>query len=313
MLSFLSALWHLGGMKTLFLILCALSTVSSNAQPMHADVEYKVIYGNDNRRIHTELDTEFDADLIKVSDATLAQIPNWRIDSSADDVISIKTKDLRSGLNYCPDERFTESPSVSSCSAFLVAPDLILTAGHCVKDKYDCKKQTWVLDYNDGGEFIAPSGSVSFQKSKSYSCAELVSWSNNPRLDFALIRLNRKVDDRKPLPIRRVGKVAINEELALAGHPLGLPKVISDRITIRDNSLTYTFKTNADAFSGNSGSPIYGRDSKMVEGILVRGEDDFELNLDLICQRPKKCRDDECRGEVVQRTSVLPLKYIPKI
>ncbi len=302
-------------MKLISLLFIITATIGMSAPRVFAQegIINKVIYGDDNRRSLSELDAERDAKLIEFSGSVLAQIPNWRINQSNRNLIEVKTKDLSTGINFCTEEKYAQLPSVSSCSAFLVGPDLILTAGHCVKDKYDCKKQTWVLDFNSAPDFISPQGSVFFNRDQSYQCAELVSWSNNGKLDYSLVRLDRIVASRKPLAIRRSGKVDMMENLAVIGHPLGLPKVFADNIWVRTNDLTYTFKTNADTFSGNSGSPVIGLDSGLVEGMIVRGEDDFELNLDSLCQLSKKCSDKECRGETVLRSSVLPLKLIPKI
>ncbi|MBC7712905.1 MAG: trypsin-like peptidase domain-containing protein [Rhizobacter sp.] len=284
------------------------------AQPgnLHA-FEDKVIYGEDNRTLISELKSEDDSFAITASKSILAQIPNWRISDDNKKTFSVKTKDLESGLNFCAGERFLDQPLVAACTAFLVAPDVIVTAGHCVKDKYDCKKNTWVLDYDDKMGFTSPDGSAVFQKEKTYACTELLSWSQNAKLDYAVIRLDRKITDRAPLKVRRDGKTSSNESLIVLGHPLGMPKMLASNVLIRDNSLDFIFKTNADTFSGNSGSPVIGIDSKMVEGILVRGDDDFETDLDLDCQRPAKFGDKEGRGESVQRSTYLPFKYIPKI
>lgn len=273
----------------------------------------KVIYGDDNRTLISELVSDEDGVALELSRSVLAQIPNWRITENNKDFISIQTKDLQSGLNICEGERFLNLPLVSGCTAFLVGPDLIATAGHCVKDKYDCKKQTWVLDYDTEMNFIAPLGSAIFQKDQTYACAELLGWSENAKLDYAIIRLDRKILDRSPLKLRREGKTSSSESLMTIGHPLGMPKMLASNILIRDNSQTYIFKTNADTFSGNSGSPVIGIQSGLVEGILVRGDDDFKMDIDLGCQRPASCGDKECRGESVQRSTFLPFKYIPKI
>ena len=273
----------------------------------------KVIYGEDSRTLVSELSSDEFAFTIETSKSVLAQIPNWRITGDTKESISVQTKDLQTGLKICEGEKFLTLPLVSACTAFLVGPDLIATAGHCVKDKYDCKKQTWVLDYDTDMEFVGPSGSAVFPKNKTYACKELVGWSENPKLDYAIIKLDRKIEDRRPLMLRRDGKTSSSESLMVIGHPLGMPKIMAANILIRDNTQTYTFKTNADTFSGNSGSPVIGLVSGLVEGILVRGDDDFEMDIDLGCQRPAKCGDKECRGETVQRSTVLPFKYIPKI
>lgn len=273
-----------------------------------------MIYGADNRKTIEELDPESDSKTINLSKSVFAQIPNWRIEKSKkSEFISVKTRDLESGLKVCSDQKFIDLPIVSACTAFLVGPDLIVTAGHCIKDKYDCKKQTWVLDYDSKGDFISPDGTISFPLENTYACADLVSWSENTKLDYALVKLDRAVGDRSPLKIRREGKVNSNESLMVIGHPLGLPKMIADNIFIRDNSPIYAFKTNADTFSGNSGSPVFGLISGLVEGILVRGDDDFTMDINLGCSRVQQCQDKECRGESVQRSTFLPFKYIPKI
>jgi hypothetical protein len=278
----------------------------------YADQE-KMIYGLDNRKLMSELDAVNDSLAIQYSKSILAQIPNWRISSTNNENISIETKDLQAGLNFCDGEKFLNLPLVSACTAFLIGPDLIATAGHCIQDKFDCKKQTWVLDFDSAGDFQGPKGSISFSKDNTYSCAELLSQSENEKLDFALVRLNRKVEGRTPFKLRRTGKTSSNESLIVIGHPLGMPKMITDNIFVRDNSGAYSFKTNADTFSGNSGSPVIGLVSGLVEGVLVRGDIDFEMDTKSGCNRPTNCGDKECRGESVQRSTYLPFKYIPKI
>lgn len=273
----------------------------------------KVIYGEDDRRPVSEFEGDDDALLIGYSRAVLAQVANWRITRADEESIGIETRDLKSGLNMCEGERFLEEPLVASCTAFLAAPDLIVTAGHCVKDKYECKKQTWVLDYDTSMDFVPPKSTITFPKEKTYGCKELVAWSQNERLDYALVRLDRPITDRTPLRIRREGKTPTSQTLMVLGHPLGLPKMLATNISIRDNSLTYVFKTNADTFSGNSGSPVIGASSGLVEGILIRGDDDLSTDVAGRCERVARCGDKECRGESVQRSTYLPLKYIPKI
>lgn len=272
----------------------------------------KSLYGEDNRRPISELNVFDDADAINYSSSVLAQIPNWKI-KSTDKEISIETRDLRSGLNICEGEKFLDRPLVSSCTAFLVAPDVIVTAGHCIKDKYECKKQTWVIDFNSSGDFQGPKGTITFSKDQTYSCLELLNWSESTHADFAVIKLDRPVAGKNPLKIRRKGKVSRSEPLIIIGHPLGMPKMVANNILIRDNSLTYIFKTNADTFSGNSGSPVIGEISGLVEGILIRGDDDFDMDINYGCQRMARCGERECRGESVQRSTYLPFKNIPKI
>jgi hypothetical protein len=299
------------------LLLMALATLfcsmGTQAYTIFDESFDKGIYGDDNRRLVEELDKQFDALQIEHSRAVLAQVPKWRVTSEDTTSLSIQTKSLTSGMNFCSDEKFSNLPLISSCSAFLVGEDLMLTAGHCVKDKYECQKNYWVLDYDDASGFEGASGAVVFKKEKIVTWAQVLSWSENPKLDYALIKLNRKITDRTPLKIRRTGTVDNNASLLVIGHPMGLPKIMADQAMIRDNSLTYTFVTNADTFSGNSGSPVINPETNLVEGILVRGDEDFRMDINLGCNRSNHCLGSECKGETVQRTTVLPLKLIPKI
>lgn len=270
----------------------------------------KGIYGDDNRLLISEVESDYQKELAR---SVLAQIPKWRVTSEDSSSISIETKSLEKGLNFCPDEKFSSLPIVSSCTAFLVAPNLILTAGHCIKDKYDCKNNYWAFDYDDSKDFSESKGIISFQKDNLVSCEQLISTSQNVKLDYALIRINREVTDRLPLKLRRSGTLDKKDSLFVIGHPMGLPKIVADKADILDNSLNYTFTTNADTYSGNSGSPVINPATHLVEGILVRGDEDFDLDSDLSCKRSFHCDFKNCKGETVQRSTTLPLRFIPKI
>ncbi len=298
---------------SLSLIFWGIAISSAQAFPSFSYEENKGIYGDDNRRLISDLNPEQESIQITQSRSVLIQIPKWRVTSEDTDNISIQTKSLESGMNFCSDEKFSEMPLVGSCTAFLVGPDLLLTAGHCIKDKYECQKNYWALDYNDSLGFMGTDGVVTIKKENLITCAQLVSQSENIKLDYALIKINRKLSERAPLSIRRIGKIDDADSLEVIGHPMGLPKIFTNEAIIRNNSLTYTFVTNADTFSGNSGSPVINSKTHLVEGILIRGDQDFSMDIDLSCNRSYHCFGNECRGETVQRTTVLPLKLIPKI
>jgi V8-like Glu-specific endopeptidase len=273
----------------------------------------KGIYGEDNRNLVSEMDPNFDFLEINQARSVFAQIPKWTVNFEDQAVIKIEAKNLAEGFNFCPWEKYAQLPVVASCSAFLVGPDLILTAGHCIKDKVECANNYWVLDYNDNAGFLNSNKVVTFTKDKVYSCSKILSWSNNPKLDYALIKLNRKVTDRSALAIRRTGKIDNSDALFVIGHPLGLPKILANKANVRNNSLNYTFLTTADTFSGNSGSPVINPVTHLVEGILIKGDEDFKMDINQGCNVTSHCSNFECKGETVQRTTVLPLDLIPKI
>jgi hypothetical protein len=302
-------------MKLLIFLVLLLGGLTSFASKANYPIKIvnKGVYGNDDREIVSESNKTLEKWKIEQSKSVLAQIPKWKIATEDKESISIFANDLVSELNFCPDEKFSDLPIVASCTAFLVGPDLILTAGHCVKNKDECFESYWALDYDERGEFEGPEAIISFKKENIYSCSKILSWSENPKLDYALIKLDRKILNRSPLKIRRTDKIDDTESLAIIGHPMGLPKIVADKAVIRSNSSIYTFVTNADTFSGNSGSPVINSKTHLVEGMIVRGGSDFKMDIDLGCNRVTKCLDNECKGETVLRTTVLPLKLIPKI
>jgi hypothetical protein len=126
--------------------------------------------------------------------------------------------------------------------------------------------------------------------------------------DYAIVRLDRK-SERTPLKMRILGTISKNEQVFLIGHPLGLPLIYAPAAKIIDNSNSIFFKAQVDAFRGNSGSPIFNAKTQLVEGILVRGEEDVETDTIGSCQKYIKyittSESDKFKGESVTR-----IKYI---
>ncbi len=282
------------------------------AAQAHLDIHSKGLYGENNRRLISELSGNEFSIQRSLARSVLAQVPKWRINSEDKETITIKTKSLRKGMNFCADELFADLPLVSSCSAFLVGPNLILTAAHCVKNEEECKDNYWVLDYDDDLGFSPSTGVVKLKRENIVSCSQLLSISENPKLDYALIQINRTLSDRSPLKLRRRGVLSKNDSLEVIGHPMGLPKIFTDQARVIDNSLPTSFLSNADTFTGNSGSPVINSRTHLVEGILIRGGRDLFMDLDLGCNRFYQCIGDECIGETVLRSTALPLNIIPK-
>jgi V8-like Glu-specific endopeptidase len=252
----------------------------------------KVIYGDDNR----ENPADSSALLRELSRSTAAMVSPVYLHQTGDN-INISATTLE-GRGICPTERFANQITAAVCSGFLVAPDLLVTAGHCIKRKSDCQKYQWVFDYvdNSNGQRI-----ITIPTSSVYSCKKILSRSQSRRTqnDFALIRLDRKVTDRSPLKVRTSGKVANNTPLTVIGHPTGLPTKIASGANIRANNNKYFFIANLDTFGGNSGSVVLDSVTRLVEGILVRGERDYVSQGG--CQIPNHCDMNSCRGEDVTR------------
>ena len=96
----------------------------------------------------------------------------------------------------------------------------------------------------------------------------------------------------------------------MAAHPQGLPLKFSMNAHIRDNQSESSFIVNSDTFEGNSGSPVINTKNGLVEGVLIKGENDFDLQekASATCQVLKYCPDDQCIGEHILRTTSLNLE-----
>ena len=88
-----------------------------------------MIYGADDR---SEVFLDPDARLRAASAATAAIVLRSAINVDASGAVSMDAPSAQEAFSLCPDERFAQQPSAALCTAVLVAPDLALTAGHCL-------------------------------------------------------------------------------------------------------------------------------------------------------------------------------------
>lgn len=215
------------------------------------------------------------------------------------------------GMNFCKDIAFAKHHSLEACTGFLVGEDLLATAGHCFATEADCSNKTIVFNVLAKNEI--ESGYLLSAKN-TFECKEIVSSGIEPEnnLDFAVIRLNRKVFDRPILKLRNEGSLSGHEKVFMIGHPLGLPQVVTNSVSILENGQPHFFKAELDSFEGNSGSPVFNSKTFEVEGILVRGQEDFLLDQSLQCYREQVYNQGEndspgLKGEEISRISeILP-------
>jgi V8-like Glu-specific endopeptidase len=277
----------------------------------------KSIYGADNRKDFFEMTAPMQA----LADSVVSFWKADSIETLNPGGVKLKTVNFGDRLNLCPDEKFREQPIGAFCSGSLVGEDLVMTAGHCVKNADDCANTRMVFGYNikKAGE----EATTTMAASEVYSCAKIVKrflggepGSSNPAgqalgPDFALIKLDRKVTNHKPLPIARVTSLKKSEGIFVIGHPVGLPAKLAGFATVRDFSKVGYFVADLDTFGGNSGSPVFSVKTKKIEGILVRGDEDF-IDSPAGCTTMATYAQTAGRGEDVTKISVLSAD-IPKL
>jgi V8-like Glu-specific endopeptidase len=264
----------------------------------------KVIYGEDNRLDVFEV---LNPTWKIASDSTAAMVPKDKL-VIKDGMISIESDSLGSELNLCPGEKFAEQKNPAFCSGFLFGERLLITAGHCATQKF-CDSQDWVFGMyqnKDNNDLEVPIENI-------YSCKRIIAKAQNSYSmeDWGIIELDRKVRGIDHVDIRLDGEIEVGEKLVVIGHPSGLPTKVADGAFVRKNDNPNFFQANLDTFGGNSGSAVFNAHTGLVEGILVRGENDYESDTvdEKNCMRVKKCAMDECRGEDVQKIPPI-LKYL---
>jgi V8-like Glu-specific endopeptidase len=278
--------------------------------------EAKSIYGADSRKEYFQLDAAQKA----LADSTVSF---WKSASVTAEGSGFKLKTVNFGdrLNLCPDAKYREQPIGAFCSGSLVGEDLVMTAGHCIKTDAQCLDTKIAFDFNirsEGGAAAATQPAANI-----FSCKKVVKRflagepnSANPTgqnlgADYALIQLDRKVAGRKPLAINRGAKLRNGDGIFVVGHPVGLPLKLADDARVRDFSKVGYFVADLDTFGGNSGSPVFNARTRKIEGILVRGDEDF-VDSPAGCTAMATYDQTGGRGEDVTKIEVLA-SFIPRL
>jgi V8-like Glu-specific endopeptidase len=249
----------------------AITIMMMSTAAFAADNKSTVVYGEDNRKEVYQAEPLHQ----KLANSTAGMVAKYMFDRDGDDFNIKHRMTLEEGLNICPTERFAQQPLLANCSGFLVADDVLVTAGHCYKGMaHDaCNTHVWVF----GLELTARDtiNLDKINKDNLYKCKQVVKATLNNEQDFAVIKLDRKVKGRTPLKFRKKGKVDSKSEMLVIGHPSMLPTKVATGGTILLNFDKYQFTTSLDTFQGNSGSAVFNADSGLLEGILVSGKTDY--------------------------------------
>jgi V8-like Glu-specific endopeptidase len=292
----------------------ALSFLLLSSSVMHAHARPLVVYGEDGRKEVFEVSPQYQL----LARSTPSMIPQNNIlisieagkinlrQSSFQEWLSSRMGGSNGSAGLCSGERFTEQPNPAVCSGFLIAPDLVVTAGHCAQVPDMCENYKWVFDFKV--DPVNGTAGVEVLPENIYSCKKIITKSLDSGIssDFGIVQLDRKVLDRSPLDVRLNGKIEDEAEVLVIGNPSGLPLKVTEGGKVRKNEHSMYFVTNLDTFQGNSGSAVINLKTNVVEGILVRGETDFVSDEQNNCIKTNFCNEDGCRGEDVSRIGSIP-------
>ena len=167
--------------------------------------------------------------------------------------------------------KFLDQPAIAQCTGFLIGPDLLVTAGHCIENSLQAGDFVWVFDYTNSLSYNENRKFIEVPQNNIYTTKELLISEledADTGIDYAVLRLDRK-SDRSPYKFRTSGKILPDTPVYTIGTPTGLPLKFVDNATVTSDKPKYWFRSDMDVFPGNSGGPVFDTYG-FIEGIMVR-------------------------------------------
>lgn len=294
-------------MKFPFLLLPLLLMACAPSAPL-SDISVQktsaVIYQEDTRQ-----DVEKASSVSPLAQATVTLIEGRLISQNADLTWSLGTRTLEKSYPLCTDEKFLKQPVLGFCSGVLVAPNKILTAGHCVNEKDICKNTKFVFGWD-----LEKSQNITISNSDVFHCKAILRQENNRSkgIDYAIIELDRPVKGVQPVVMAKEAPQKRGDLVLSLSYPMGLPLKQDIGKVLENSEGSYTLKVEVDTFMGSSGSPLFNTQGELL-GILSSGMEDF-LEDDIYrvqteggCINFHRCKNGTCFGERFFKTSNIDL------
>jgi hypothetical protein len=260
----------------------------------------KVVYGEDDRY---ELYEVSDPAGRRDAEPVAALFEASAIRDLEDGTCSLVLERYGERYQLCKGEPFWQQPVGAFGTGFLVAPDLIATAGHNLRVPLSETRVVFGFQMLESTSGTEPTARTTFAAGQVYRAVEVIARNDEQdgigSGDWALLRLDRPATDRPVARIRRSGTIEHGALVHVIGHPRGLPIKYAGKAAVRQNDAPDRFVANLDAYGGNSGSPVYNTLTHEVEGILVSGAPDFILNSERGCYMSLHCPNDPSQGDQV--------------
>lgn len=199
-------------------------------------------------------------------------------------------------IGLCKEEKFSSQyTGWINCTGFLVAEDIIVTAGHCMTFKMQaldntqqipmCNTFKWVFDFK--ADSLNPAGQIENVPAENvYTCKKIIRaehlafmadqqgkfvppQNGNHGTDFAIIQLDRKVTGNRPALKLATTEPKAGDQMMTIGYPLALPLKYANNAHVLETKYDHFFVTDLDIVGGNSGSPVFNFKDEVV-GIAVR-------------------------------------------
>lgn len=207
----------------------------------------------------------------------------------------------------CSSGKFGNEITVPTCTGFLAKPNVLITAAHCMPTPEDCAKYYWVFGYALAN--ASDSNYTTVNANQVYKCKRLIArnYKNFGNVDYAIIELDRNVENRNPLQLGFDMPITKGQALVNIGHSNGLPLKLKDSASIINITPDgAAFESEMDTFHGDSGSPFFDAATGVVIGITSKGHADHTHGDGGSCRQLKICRPgDNCFLSTTSRISNL--------
>lgn len=290
---------HSSTRVTLWVLGIAIHISSLSCVPEGFD-SLKTIYGRDDR-VPID-DPSVSPKVRQFSESVGMLVGGFDYSANGDGSITLSPRTLKDRMAVCPEVPFANEPAPGFCTGFLASPDLMVTAAHCLRTDVDCRNTSIVFGFYGHKEGWS---SLDIPADRAFRCKSLIArkYDAATGTDYAVFRLDRPVGpDRPPLPLQRQSMIRQGAPLVMLGFPNGTPLKVATGGVLGEQTNTW-FRTDLEAFIGHSGAPVVNADSMLVEGIIVRGEDDYVERGE--CWTLNHCDKEGpgCKGEEVLKAS----------
>ena len=120
-----------------------MATVHAELARMAQDRQ-RGIYGVDDRK---DLFQVTNAKTRRAAEAVVALVEKADLSADGHGGWNLKTTSYQQDYKLCTNEAFSSQPLACFCSGFLVRPDVVATAGHCVKNRADLAHMRFVFGF----------------------------------------------------------------------------------------------------------------------------------------------------------------------
>ncbi len=255
----------------------------------------KTIYGSDDRE---DISANTPTKILELSKAVFTMVAESDLGKGRRYGHKFRKVTYKKRYGLCENENFSDQRVLGNCSGFLIAPDIVVTAGHCLPTIYSCSFNKFVFNFD-----LKASQQKYIQQDNVYSCKTILKREHDESklIDYAIIKLDRPVVGVTPLKINTNRSSVEGDAIFMIGSPHGLPLKVAYNAKILE-VWNNVFLSDLDSFTANSGSPVFNSRGE-VESILTMGALDLRWDKENRCNRIVKCKtrdrdSDYCVGNL---------------